>query len=176
MNYAVPSSALYHLDRVEKFQEGQPTDQIAMAQLVRAVALEELGDLKMATQYYEIAKKIDPGVVHATTLRTYGVSTKLAQRLSDQPKKAPSPETIVRPDVLARLSVNASLSQATVKVGKPVTITVEVLAPSKEPIVGATVTLSAGGGQFWRAGKTKIQGKTDPKGMFVSSWFCRACA
>ena len=92
MNYAVPSSALYHLDRVEKFQEGQPTDQIAMAQLVRAVALEELGDSKMATQYYEIAKKIDPGVVHATTLRTYGVSTKLAQRLSDQPKKAPCPK------------------------------------------------------------------------------------
>jgi hypothetical protein len=45
-----------------------------------------------------------------------------------------------------------------------------------QPIAGAKVVVSAGGGMFRPSRQTRMEGATDAYGVFRTEWLCTACA
>ncbi|MCC6368318.1 MAG: TIR domain-containing protein [Bryobacterales bacterium] len=76
--------------------------------------------------------------------------------------------------VTKSLGVRATASPAVVAPKHATGISVRVFDGS-EPVSGATVTISAGGGAF-RGNGTEVTGETNSRGQYVAVWSCAACA
>lgn len=72
--------------------------------------------------------------------------------------------------------VTATANPPVVSRGQKTTINVYVQDSQGRPLPFATVTLSAGGGQFNRTGTTTVSGSTDSSGAFKAYWSCEYCA
>jgi hypothetical protein len=53
---------------------------------------------------------------------------------------------------------------------------VKVATRNGQPIAGAKVMLTTGGGLFLRTGQPRDEGATDASGFFRAQWLCKECA
>ncbi|UCH92244.1 MAG: hypothetical protein JSV88_18365 [Candidatus Aminicenantes bacterium] len=74
------------------------------------------------------------------------------------------------------IHVNAGTHPPTVSKGQPTEIRVEALSDRGDPIPGAHVKISAGGGIFLHSKGLVMEGHTDANGMFAAPWKCMQCA
>jgi hypothetical protein len=72
--------------------------------------------------------------------------------------------------------ITAAAVPPIVTIGQPTTISITARTRDKQPISGAKVVLSAGGGTFAQVGQTRIEGVTDANGVFRTEWLCKPCA
>jgi uncharacterized GH25 family protein len=75
-----------------------------------------------------------------------------------------------------KLIVHVDIDPPTVSLGQPTEIRVEVLSTPGNPLPGAHVEVSAGGGVFLDSGSTVVGGQTEGNGMFITPWKCDQCA
>ncbi len=77
---------------------------------------------------------------------------------------------------IAPIVVKALSRPSTVAAGEWTTIVVTAVTQDGQPVPGATVTVSAGGGAFRESRSTQVGGVTDARGFFQTSWMCQPCA
>lgn len=75
-----------------------------------------------------------------------------------------------------QLIVHVIIDPPNVPAGQPTEIRVEVLSAPGNPLPGAHVEISAGGGVFLDSGGTVVDGQTGGDGMYVTPWKCDQCA
>ncbi len=75
-----------------------------------------------------------------------------------------------------QLIVHAIIDPPTVSTGQPTGIRVEVFSAPGNPLPGAHVEISAGGGVFLDSGGTVAAGQTGGDGIYATSWKCDPCA
>ena len=76
----------------------------------------------------------------------------------------------------ATLIVHVDIDPPTVSVGQPTDIRIEVLSAPGNPLPGAHIEISAGGGVFLDSGSTVVGGQTGGDGMYATPWKCDQCA
>lgn len=74
------------------------------------------------------------------------------------------------------IQVNAGTHPDTVSTGQPTDIRVEAFSDQGDPIPGAHVKISAGGGVFLNSNGLIVEGQTDFNGLFIAPWRCLQCA
>jgi hypothetical protein len=74
------------------------------------------------------------------------------------------------------INVNAGTHPAVVSKGQPTDIKVEAFSNQGDPIPGAHVKISAGGGVFLDSAGLVVEGQTDINGVYVTPWKCMQCA
>ena len=161
VNLKLPANALYHLNKIdESALQGR---QRAVISVTRAFAYQELGQVEKAEQHFNRAKQIDPEAVESFRLREH----KFDERFLVQRGLAP---TLNRPMV-----VKAVARPQSVAPGSRTQIIVEAVSREGKPVSGVEVKVKAGGGAF-PTGRTEVGGRTDSRGLFQTTWFCRPCA
>ena len=148
----ITGPALYQLDLAERLNPSHP-EQAAIAG-ARWVVYKQTGREQDAAAEAERLRTLDP--------ERYKTIQKIEAGLASADRRQPL--------------VTAEATPPVVGSGERTVISVRVKAPDGQPIGGADVALSAGGGSFARSGQSRIEGRTDIDGMFRTEWQCQPCA
>ena len=148
----VTGPALYQLDLAERLNPSRP-EQAAIA-AAKWVIYKQTGREQDAAAEAERLRTLDP--------ERYKTIQKIEAGLASADRRQPV--------------VTAEATPPVVGSGERTVISVRVKAPDGQPIGGADVVLSAGGGSFARSGQSRIEGRTDIDGMFRTEWQCQPCA
>jgi hypothetical protein len=144
--------ALYQLGLAERLNPSRP-EQAAIA-ATRWVAYRQAGREQEAAGEAERLRTLDP--------ERYKAIQKIEAGVAVVDRRQPL--------------VTAEATPAVVGSGERTTIAVTVKALDGQPIGGADVILSAGGGSFAGSGRPRIEGRTDIDGVFRAEWQCQPCA
>ena len=146
------AQALYQADLAEKLNPS-PAEQAAIA-ATRWVVYRQSGRVQEAAGEAERLRTLDP--------ERYKAIQKIEAGIAPVDRRQPL--------------VTAEATPPVVGSGERTTISVTVKAPDGQPIGGADVALSAGGGGFAGSGQSRIEGRTDIDGVFRAEWQCQPCA
>ena len=94
------------------------------------------------------------------------------------PKKQPNqgvPKNTV-PYHVGSLVATTTVDPSVIKPGDQTGMTVFIQDAPGNPVSGAVVTLSSGGGKFKTTGTSTVSGPTDVSGLFRAKWSCTQCA
>ena len=157
-NARISRQALYHLDKAEKLEPARTDQKVAIA-ATKAQAFKQIGREKEAAVESDKLRKLDP--------ERYRKTLELESRKIDPSTRAALP---------ARMVITATATPPVVTLGQSTTIAVSVATREGQPIAGAKVVLSVGGGLFVRTGNMRDEGITDASGAFRTQWQCKPCA
>ncbi len=76
----------------------------------------------------------------------------------------------------SQIFANASANPPIISRAQPTVIRVEAFSEQGDPIPGAYVKISAGGGFFIDSNNTTVEGNTEADGAFETPWKCIECA
>jgi hypothetical protein len=146
------AQALYQLDLAERLSPSPPEQATIAA--TKWVVYRQAGRAQEAAGEAERLRTLDP--------ERYKAIQKIEAGLAPGDRRQPL--------------VTAAATPPIVGSGESTTISVTVKAPDGQPIGGADVALSAGGGGFAGSGRPRIEGRTDIDGVFRAEWQCQPCA
>jgi hypothetical protein len=163
----IPRQALYHLDKAEKLQPTRTDQKVAIA-ATKLQAFKQIGRDQEAAVESEKLRKLDP--------EKYRKIIELDSRKIDPSDSRRPPTTTARAAQPGRMVIAATAAPPVVTPGQSTTIAVSVATREGQPIAGAKVVLSVGGGLFARNGQMRDEGVTDASGAFRTQWLCKQCA
>jgi len=103
---------------------------------------------------------------------------------NDKPLPKPSPQTTpnqavpnnISPYHVGSLVATTTVDPSVIKPGGQTGMTVFIQDAPGNPVSGAVVTLTSGGGKFKTTGASTVSGPTDVSGLFRAKWSCTQCA
>jgi hypothetical protein len=176
----ISRQALYHLDKAERLEPSR-IDQKAAIAATKMTLYKRIGREQDAAVEAEKLRKLDPEK-YKKIQRDEPLNIDRSTRQVNQPPVSESIVSRDRPAAASRgaalrgMVITATAEPAVVRRDQSTTLVVKVAASGGQPIAGATVMLTAGGGLFPRTGQPRDEGVTDASGFFRAQWLCKECA
>ena len=160
----ISRQALYHLDKAEKLEPAR-IDQKAAIAATKMTLYKRIGREQDAAVEAEKLRKLDPEK-YRKIQRDEPPNIDRSTRQVNQPPGA----------ALSGMVITATAEPEVVRRDQSTTLVVKVATRDGQPIAGAKVMLTAGGGLFPRTGQPRDEGVTDASGFVRAQWLCKECA
>lgn len=171
--------AVYQADSEERIASAQ----IESARVAQEIKVLEIFSEKIMSEDERIQKQ----ALMMLRIVNADLAEKLAMAVADDPDQAEAVRMLAEAEISRRLDVSVSNKPDTVAPSEATILTILVRSGEGEPIPGASVEISSGGGKFMAVGESfnpdarlhgpySYSGLTDDGGTYRVRWVCNPCA